>query len=539
MASTVRLSALGMLLASLAAAGCGASSQSGTAAESSPEAILEISDPTDLPVDPADLPLVTLDELPLRFPQSSPAGTEGAADDVSVPAQDPPGLIDTLRGTVDASPIFEETGAQESLLESLDAAQEQLNRVKRDNRHALRDANRQVRVGGSRASPHLLLITISDIAYADLGSYGGAAVTPHLDAFAADGIQFTDFYASSTDVRAARWSLLTGLNVGHAPRGDELDDRFALPAAQRTLADVLWLSGYATAFVGVWRDGSLPLDHGCDEWTGLQAPGTQLDPFPEFLYVDATRARLLPNADGKDELAVIDFLFDEAIVSLTRRSAENRPGFLHLAVSPRLLPESDAAGMLIDAAASRMRDLDAHLGRLLSQLEESGLAGSTCVIIAGEATPAELLMEQSASARSGSFRSSPEGLSEGNLRVPLMVRWPGQVPAGEVSDHVCAAWDLLPTLAELAAAQRKPSRLDGVSFAPELRGQSQREHALLYWETREGALGQAVRKGRWKGVRAPGASSLALYDLLSDPSEQHDLASNHPEIVRQFIKPSR
>ena len=86
-----------------------------------------------------------------------------------------------------------------------------------------------------------------------------------------------------------------------------------------------------------------------------------------------------------------------------------------------------------------MRELDAHLGRLLSQLEASGLAGATCVIVAGEATPAELLMEQAANERSGVFRNSPDGLSDGNLRVPLLVRWPGQVPAGEVSDHVCAA----------------------------------------------------------------------------------------------------
>ena len=539
MSTSTWLSALGVLLASLTAAGCGASSVSGSATDPSPEVRRETSDPTDLPADPADLPLVTLDELPLRFPHAPPPQSEGAADDVSAPDAQPPGLIDTLRGTVDASPIFEETGAQDSLLESLDAAQEQLNRVKRDNRHALREANRQVRVGGSRASPHLLLITISDIAYADLGSYGGPAGTPHLDAFAAEGMRFTDYYASSTDVQAARWSLMTGLNVGHAPTANELDERFPLPTEQRTLADVLWQSGYSTAFVGVWRDGSLPLDHGCDEWTGLQAPGTQLDPFPEFLYVDATRARLLPNADGKDELAVIDFLVDEAIASLVRRSAGNRHCFLHLALSPHLLPEPDAAGMLVDAAASRMRGLDAHLGRLLSQLEASELAESTCVMIAGEATPPELLVEQAASARSGVFRSSPDGLSDGNLRVPLLVRWPGQVPAGAVSDHVCAAWDLLPTLAELAAAQRKPSRLDGVSFAPELRGKSQQEHALLYWETREGGLGQAVRKGRWKGVRSPGSSTLALYDLLADPSEQHDLASDHPEIVRQFIKPSR
>ena len=87
------------------------------------------------------------------------------------------GLIDTLRGSIEGSPVFEESGARDSLLESLDAAQVELQRVKRDNRRALRDANRQMRVGSAARAPHLLLITISDIGYGDLGCYGGPAVT--------------------------------------------------------------------------------------------------------------------------------------------------------------------------------------------------------------------------------------------------------------------------------------------------------------------------------------------------------------------------
>lgn len=516
-------------MAMLFLSGCGTVSLSGSPAPSQ-----ETDSAAETGPGSSDMPLTTLDELPLRFPQPS-REEKAQADDVSEPTADAPGLIDTLRGTVDASPIFEETGAQESLLDSLDAAQEQLTRAQRDNRRALREANRQVRVGSSRASPHLLLITLSDVAYADVGVYGGPDITPHLDDFAAAGMRFTDFYASSAQPRAARWSLLTGLNVGHAPQEDEMAERFRLPATEETLGDVLWKSGYSTGFVGIWRDTSLPLDHGSDEWAGLMEPRSTLDPFPEFLYVDATKARLLPNADGQDELAVIDFLLDEAIVSLTRRSEENRPCFLHLAVSPELLPDSDAVGLHETRTESRLRQLDSHLGRLFSQLDATGLSGRTCIVVAGETTPTELLGEPAARSRSGPFRTSADGLSEGNLRVPLIVRWPGHVPADTVSDHVCAAWDLLPTLADLAAAQRRPSRLDGLSFASELQGRTQREHSLLYWETREAGFGQAVRKGDWKGVRAPGTSSLALYNLSSDPGEQADVADEYPEIVRQFI----
>src|SRR5690606_23522743 len=111
--------------------------------------------------------------------------------------------------------------------------------------------------------------------------------TPHIDAFAAEGLRFTSFYAASIDTRAARWSLLTGLNVGHAPPADQSNatERFCLNENRMSLANVLWQAGYATAFVGVWRDRELPLDHGADEWTGVldhPEPG----PYPEFLYVD-------------------------------------------------------------------------------------------------------------------------------------------------------------------------------------------------------------------------------------------------------------
>jgi arylsulfatase len=137
------------------------------------------------------------------------------------------------------------------------------------------------------------------------------------------------------------------------------------------------------------------------------------------------------------------------------------------------------------------------------------------------------------------LRATSDGLSEGNLRVPLLVRWPGHIEPGSVSEHACAIWDLLPTLADVAGAQRRPLRIDGVSFAAELLGRPQRAHALLYWETRARGFGQAVRMGRWKGVRAPGATSLKLYDLSRDPGEQTDLSGEHPEIVEQMRAPSR
>lgn len=538
---THRKAALGVaVLVCLTLSGCGPKAPVAMVGQAT---LSDSTDPRDSgsePLEDATLPSGPFDELPLQFPRPTRGrspGDSGSPDDVGQGRDaTPPGVIETLRGTIEASPVFEQAGATTGLLDSLDAAQQELARMRRDNRRAIREANRQVRTAGA-LSPHLVLITLGDLAYADPGCCGGSAATPHLDAFAAQGMRFTSFYASSTDPRAARWSLLTGLNTGHAPAasGGDGTERFALSAVRTSIADVLWRAGYATSFVGVWRDRELPLDHGSDEWTGLFG-GSALDPFPEYLHVDATRARLVPNAGNQNGLAVVDFLFDEALAALARGVAEGRPAFVHLAVTPQLVAV-DATVPPADVPSRQLAALDARLGRLLARLERWGLASQCCVVVAGESAPPDLLADPvgGPETRAGGFRTAAHGLCEGNLRIPLLVRWPGRVAAGSVSDHVCAAWDILPTLAELAAAQRKPQQLDGVSFAAALTGRPQREHALLYWETRHGGFGQAVRKGRWKGVRAPGQSTLALYDLITDPSEQTDLSMQRPDVVEQLV----
>lgn len=496
--------------------------------------------------DGAVSPILSADQLPLRIAGKSaaPSGEAGNPDDVRGrnTLEDKPGLIDTLRGTIEGSPVFEESGAQESLLDSLDAAQDELRRVKRDNRRALRNANRQQRVGSAARVPHLLLITISDIGYADLGCYGGHSATPKLDAFAAQGTRFTNFYAASASPRRSRLSLLTGLNAGHAPvrTSSDTDVRFTVGRSSPTVAEVLWQSGYATAFVGVWRDSVSPLDYGNDQWSGVLGRRT-LDPFGEYAYIDGARARLTANAEGKRGLASAEFLIEEAVASLNRMLTGGRPGFLHFAVSPQLMPVVESGSDPAVDQVAQISEFDARLGRFLSRLDSSGLANQFCILIAGESTPRSFTSGAADErvSRAGGLKTSPDGLSDGNLRVPLLVRWPKRVASGTVSEHVCAVWDLLPTLAELAAAHRKPQRLDGVSFASELTGRPQRAHSMLYWETQADRFGQAVRKGRWKAVRAPGQTTLALYDLDADPNEQHDIAELHPDVVRQFIVSGR
>ena len=138
----------------------------------------------------------------------------------------------------------------------------------------------------------------------------------------------------------------------------------------------------------------------------------------------------------------------------------------------------------------------------------------------------------------GPLRGIKRDLYEGGIRVPMIARWPGHVPAGVVSDQVWAFWDVLPTLAELAGASGAvPDDIDGLSvlptlLGPEAAGHPQQEHELLYWEFHEGPSSkQAARMGDWKGVRLSPDGPLELYDLAEDLGEMVDIAADHPEVV--------
>src|SRR5262249_41156998 len=126
-------------------------------------------------------------------------------------------------------------------------------------------------------------------------------------------------------------------------------------------------------------------------------------------------------------------------------------------------------------------------------------------------------------------------LYEGGIRVPTIARWPGHVPAGQLSDHVGYFADFLPTAAELAGA-KVPGPIDGISFLPALLGQAarQRRHEYLYWEFYERGRAQAVRMGDWNGVCKPFGGPVELFDLKEDPAEQHNVAAQHPQVVARL-----
>jgi len=146
------------------------------------------------------------------------------------------------------------------------------------------------------------------------------------------------------------------------------------------------------------------------------------------------------------------------------------------------------------------------------------------------------------------LRGYKRDLTEGGIRVPRIVRWPGKVPAGTVSDQVWTFWDVLPTVAELAGA-KAPKDIDGLSMVPALLGEKQAgrkqtQHDFLYWEFHERGFEQAVRMGDWKDIRRPYAKDRAaeLYNLKDDLGEAKNVAAQHADVVAKleaYLKEAR
>jgi arylsulfatase len=136
------------------------------------------------------------------------------------------------------------------------------------------------------------------------------------------------------------------------------------------------------------------------------------------------------------------------------------------------------------------------------------------------------------------FKSEPAWgkatLREGGIRVPMIVTWEGKIKPGMRSNHICASWDIMPTICELANVEAPQN--DGISFVPELFGKKQKKHEYLYWEYPEGGGSKAIRMGKWKGlilnIRTEGEANMMLFDLEVDPREQNNVAAEYPDVIK-------
>lgn len=411
--------------------------------------------------------------------------------------------------------------------------------------------------------PNILFLLADDLGYGDLGCYGQKRIqTPNLDRLAAQGMRFTQVYAGSTVCAPSRSVLMEGKHTGHSRiRGNA---RHPLQPEDTTVAEVLKSQGYRTALIGKWGLGDAgttgsPIRQGFDHFFGYFDQRHAHNYYPTHLWRNEAKVPLRNTVPKEDAVGAgvsdnrLDYSADRIADEALRWVRENRAGpfFLYFAVTlPHANNEAGAKGMEVPdygpyaaldwpepakGHAAMITRLDRDVGRMLDLLRELGIDRQTIVFFTSDNGPhKEGGYHPEFNDSNGPLRGIKRDLYDGGIRVPMIVRWPGHVPAGKVSAAVWSFADFLPTAADLAGT-RVPKGIDGVSVLPVLEGRRRDlKERFLYWEFHERGFQQAVRWGNWKAVRLGPAKPLELYQIAADPGEAHDVAAQHPKTVRRI-----
>jgi arylsulfatase A-like enzyme len=391
--------------------------------------------------------------------------------------------------------------------------------------------------------PNVIFILTDDLGYGDLGCFGQKLIrTPNIDQLAREGMRFTQAYAGATVCAPSRCSLMTGLHNGHAAirgnRGVKPEGQEPMPVDTFTVAHLMHNAGYATGLIGKWGLGypgstSTPDKMGFDYFFGYNCQTLAHEYYPEYLWRNNDKVELGGQKYSHDLLAAdaLDFI---------RRNAD-KPFFLDLAYTiphmklqvPDLAPyENESWPKDLKTIAAMITRMDGDIGRMMALLKELGLDDNTLVFFTSDNGAA---YNDALFHHSGPLRGRKRDMYEGGLRSPSIIRWPGHIKPGVVSDQVWTFCDFLPTMAELTG-ETAPPNLDGVSILPALVEQKRVEHPPLYFEFHERGFEQAARRGDWKAVRHGINEPIELYDLVTDLAEERDVAKQHPEIVGQFAE---
>lgn len=431
----------------------------------------------------------------------------------------------------------------------------------------------------AQQKPNVIFILADDMGYGDLGCYGQKRIeTPNIDRLAAGGMLFTQFYAGTSVCAPSRASLMTGLHTGHTPiRGNyeiKPEGQLPLPDSAYTIPEMFKAAGYKTGAFGKWGMGypgseGDPVKQGIDQFYGYNCQRQSHNFFPDHLWNNQQRVELNNTLTQQRDYA--PELIQQQAMAFVEQNKSN-PFFLYLAYTlPHAALQLPAGDPVFEhykkkfneqpktigkdwngtgyqpqayphaAYAAMVTKLDNYVGEAVARLKKLGLDKNTMIIFTSDNGPhKEGGNEPAFFNSSAGFRGIKRQLSEGGIREPMIVNWPGKIKAGQVSDHVGAFWDFMPTFAELAG-QSLPGGTDGLSILPILLNKGKKpQHEFLYWEFHEDGGRQAVRMGKWKGIREKAIknqnAAIALYDLSNDPAETNNLASAFPQVVDKIRK---
>jgi len=434
----------------------------------------------------------------------------------------------------------------------------------------------------AQSKPNIIFILADDLGYGDLGCYGQPRIdTPSLDRMAAEGIRFTQAYAGYTVCAPSRSVLMTGQHWGNT-RVKKNGSR-GLFDEDITVAEILKEQGYATGLIGKWGIGEettpgAPWLQGFDEFFGYLNQGHAHNFYPEFLWRNDKRYELanevVPSSKykGMSGVATVrleyshDLFAEDALRFI--KDHKDGPFFLYLAftiphannqaqlkadgkgdpgykVIPERMPyHKERQGMEVpDAAQYQNKDwpgpqkgtaamisrMDEDIGDIFKLLKREGLDNNTIVFFSSDNGPHKEGGNDPYFFKSmGPLKGYKRSFTDGGIRVPMIVRWPGIIAPGQVDEKL--VWyfaDFLPTAVELTGG-KIPDGIDGVSVLPTLRGEKQDlSDRFLFW-------GASARRGQWKYVRRGKSSDWDLFNVEEDIGEEHNVAEQYPDIVKSF-----
>ncbi len=448
--------------------------------------------------------------------------------------------------------------------------------------------------------PNIILVMTDDLGLAELGCTGSTRIdTPNIDRLRDRGMLLVNGYSGSTVCAPSRCTLLTGRHTGTAqirdngetpnftgdpgaPGTEEISGWKAPPmpggwwGGQRglepgteTIATALKRRGYATYMAGKWglggpKLGSMPTDHGFDGFIGYLCQRNAHNFYPTYLVEDGEKLILEGNDRGLvGKQYSTDLMIDRSVEFIGEHA--DQPFFLYYATPvPHLalqVPDDSLAeyagrwpetpyeggkGYLPNETpratyAAMVTRFDRNVGMMLDELERQGIADDTIVVVTSDngSTFGIGGYDPPFFDGTGGLRGHKCNLYEGGIRVPFIVAWPGRIEADSSDPTPVANWDLMPTLLSMAGAE-SDATMDGIDFSPVLLGSGPaplRDH--LYWEFHAGGGLQAVRMGKWKGVRngvhRDPETAVELYDLEIDPFETTDVSAEHPEVAARVL----
>jgi len=401
------------------------------------------------------------------------------------------------------------------------------------------------------STPNILFILADDLGYADVSCYGRRDfTTPNIDRIAAEGVRFTQAYANSAVCTASRVALITGryqyrLAVGlEEPLSARLPRNIGLPADHPTLPWLLKKAGYQSALIGKWHLGRLPdfgpLQSGYDYFYGFRSGA--VDYFTHKSGPPATDTDDLWEDDGQIQQTgyLTDLLGSRAVDMVETYAGTGKPFLISLHFSaphwPWEAPGDEAESRRLqnlfhyDGGTQRtyqrmIQQMDLQIGRVLQALDATGAGQNTIVIFTSD-NGGERYSD------TWPFTGRKTELLEGGLRIPAVIRWPGKIPCGIVSEQVTIGMDWFPTLLASAGTTPEPDfPSDGINLLPILTGAAPVPRKL-FWRYKYNDQ-QAARDGDWKYLKI--LDNSFLFDVVQDPMERANLKERERDVYERLV----